>query len=148
MQSLRLAFLLLLSFSHAQDAGMCPFQIVNPFCDAPISSSWCVPASTCSSMDLSGPVGCSNWFCSLRTNCGCFAGVDTSCNSTDVCNKPGCGYLVTMFNEMNCNWTQFVGGNDVGVMLNECLAGCNDAALTRLSWAVLGGVIAVGALTT
>ena len=128
-------------FVHASPET-CTFEVANPNCTEPFAGT-CVQYEACEQLKLNGPVDCTNWFCSLRTNCGCFAGLDTSCsaaNRTCPTQKPGCAFLVSMFNELNCNWDNYLGPVNqtyVDGLLDLCLAGCNDAWVHKVSFGVI-----------
>ena len=80
--------------------------------------------------------GCDNWFCSLRLNCGCFAGVDTSCRSNNLSStaKPGCHLLLEQFTtpQLGCSFEKYLGSRPNASMFaqytDQCLAGCSSDA--------------------
>ena len=124
-------------------------------------SNPCLPVSDC--LDPSGlytnscvNAGCDNWVCSLRANCGCFAGQVTSCVALNLSStaKAGCSLLIEMFEmpEMGCSWADYLGArpNDTlyKTYLEECMAGCSSPAARRSSApgpGALAGVAAVWA---
>jgi len=125
----------------------CPMTVVNPTCRNGKQKSTdyhlpCVTEASCMGdmSDLNGPVDCFNWFCSLRLNCGCFAGQVTSCaaNAT-TCNKDGCYLVSSMFQDLNCNYSSFLGHRNSSEYftqyIDQCLGGCNAAtARHSFSW--------------
>ena len=122
-------------------ASVCPIQVINPSCSQGMQKPDdlqfpCMAVDTyCSNITLlSEEVGCLNWICSLRINCGCFAGEDTSCiMENSNCSKAGCADIVSMFNEIGCNYSTFLGSRPNVTYftgyINQCLAGCDNATL-------------------
>jgi hypothetical protein len=89
--------------------------------------------------------GCSNWICSLRLNCGCFAGQVTSCLALNLSAnaKPGCWLLQDMFSdpESGCSWEAFLGPrsdpSNYSQYVQDCLAGCATGSWTSISTTLL-----------
>jgi hypothetical protein len=130
--------------SPASDDSTCSLEVVNPTCgngtQLPTDQTLpCYPLSPCA--NSTGVVDCQNWICSLRLNCGCFAGQVTSCRTnSSSCNKDGCSMMVSMFQESSCKFEDFFGPrkdpNAYNTYLNQCLDGCGSSARV-IGWSAL-----------
>ena len=118
----------------------------------------CLLASDC--LDPSGlytnscvSAGCDNWICSLRANCGCFAGSDTSCTALNLSAtaKAGCSLLVEQFQtpELGCDFADYLGtrpnASFYQLYLDQCMAGCSSPAALPAARSSLRGVVVAAA---
>lgn len=157
LKPMRVSSLVILAccYSLVDSADVCTVEVINPDCSnySALASTKCIPASQCNDSAFADEeVGCSNWFCSLRINCGCFAGLDTSCaRGNSVCSKAGCGLISQMFLELNCSVSNMLGfpadEDTWSTYMHECLDGCESAASRATlcsSFVLLGGLLYVG----
>ena len=118
-------------------------EIPNPTCSSGNATTLptdpdtpCIRASNCLApngkyTNATKNANCDNWVCSLRINCGCFAGPQTTNCQGSTVRKPGCLLLAQMFEDVGCSWVRYLGAreseSDYEDYLNLCLAGCNSA---------------------
>ena len=112
----------------ASEGGHCNASVVAlPYPCFP--ESWCAPGDNGNASEdgqwYTGNAGCNNWVCSLRVNCGCFAG------ETGLPAKPGCQDIVDMFFEHECSWADYLPClHDLAYV--EALADCGLSAAPSL----------------
>ena len=133
------------NISAPEQTQICLYEVVNPTCGngTQLATDYvfpCLTESFCNAtLTDNSTVGCMNWICSLRLNCGCFAGGLTSCAANRTqCNKQGCQGVVDMFEESGCIFSDFLGPRNESewytVYLDQCLLGCPpNHATTGLS---------------
>jgi hypothetical protein len=139
------------------------FPIMNPLCLDANETGVLLPTDPllpCVNASLCQPPGpysssradCSNWFCTLRLNCGCFAGQVSACNaSTAIQLKPNCAFVVQMFEQSGCSWQVFLGPRSepdaFESYLDSCLGGCSSLSpASPRSTYLLGALSVLAAL--
>ena len=81
-------------------ASSCNTSVVSlPYTCFP--ETWCDAGNGTVGRWYTGDAGCDNWVCSLRVNCGCFAG------ETGGVGLQGCQDLVDMFFADGCRWADY-----------------------------------------
>ena len=136
---------------------------VNPECASPVDNATvvlptdmlfpCVNASECApgGAFYSSTANCDNWFCSLRVNCDCFAGMYTGCNAnltnSGVTLKPNCWQLASMFAELECSWEPYLGPRSEQSAyqgyLDTCMDGCFNPAAPAHSVSALAAALSL-----